>query len=353
MSLVTGKRLSRQQWDELPMPDGVIATVKGMAQEEQQPIIGCRGPVLEWAPGILIPDEQPVPIITEDEEHEVPIVIADNDNINPEGDDIVEQNEPEVIVEDDANDVELQNALVQENVNHDEEVETVHDDDERSEDGHGLNDENDLEELRSEEDDAQEVESNPRYNLRRNRGRTYDHRLAHSMDEPVNSESYENVQFLQQGANDTPEIREVASLREAVEDMYTSGSCEKVSEYITGFIMTQMTVKAGIKKHGQVAIDALYKEFLQLHDLGVFNGQHTGQLTKAQKKGALRAIRMIKEKRCGRIKGRTVADRSVQRDLYSKEETSSPTVSTDALMLSIMIDAWEHRDVATADVAGA
>jgi hypothetical protein len=33
--------------------------------------------------------------------------------------------------------------------------------------------------------------------------------------------------------------------------------------------MTQMTAKAGIKKHGQVApIDALYKEFLQLHDLG-------------------------------------------------------------------------------------
>jgi hypothetical protein len=61
----------------------------------------------------------------------------------------------------------------------------------------------------------------------------------------------------------------------------------------------------------------------------------------------------VKEKRCGRIKGRTVADGRPQRDLYTKDETSSPTVSTDALMLSLLIDAHEHRDVATADVAGA
>jgi hypothetical protein len=48
-----------------------------------------------------------------------------------------------------------------------------------------------------------------------------------------------------------------------------------------------------------------------------------------------------------------VGDDSVQRDLYTKEETSSPTISTDALTMSIMIDAMERRDVATADVAGA
>ena len=68
---------------------------------------------------------------------------------------------------------------------------------------------------------------------------------------------------------------------------------------------------------------------------------------------ALRAISVIKEQRCGCIKGRTVADGRPQRSLYPKEETVSPTVSTDALMLLIMIDAKEGRDVATADVAGA
>jgi hypothetical protein len=117
--------------------------------------------------------------------------------------------------------------------------------------------------------------------------------------------------------------------------------------------MTQMSAKAGIKKHGQVALDALYNEFLQLHDLEVFQGLHASKLTKEQKNAALRAISVIKEKRCGKIKGRTVADGRPQKGLYTKEETTSPTVSTDALMMSILIEAWEQRDVATADVAGA
>jgi hypothetical protein len=74
---------------------------------------------------------------------------------------------------------------------------------------------------------------------------------------------------------------------------------------------------------------------------------------KSQKRAALRAISVIKEKRCGKIKGRTVADGRSQRALYTKEETTLPTASTDALMMSVMIDAHECRDVATADVAGA
>jgi hypothetical protein len=134
--------------------------------------------------------------------------------------------------------------------------------------------------------------------------------------------------------------------------MMGSGSNTEILSYITGFIMTQMMAKAGIKKHGQVAIDALFQEFLQLHDLGVFDEQHIGELTKRQK-AALRAIRVIKEKRCGKIKARTVADGRTQKALYTKEETASPAVSTNALMMSVMIDACEHRDVATADVAGA
>jgi hypothetical protein len=76
-------------------------------------------------------------------------------------------------------------------------------------------------------------------------------------------------------------------------------------------------------------------------------------LTKEQKRAALHAISVIKEKRSGTIKGRIVANGNAQRSMYTKDETSSPTVSTDALMSSIMIDAYEHRDVATADVAGA
>jgi hypothetical protein len=48
-----------------------------------------------------------------------------------------------------------------------------------------------------------------------------------------------------------------------------------------------------------------------------------------------------------------VADARPQRALYKKHETTSPTLSSDALMFSIMVDAHEGRDFATADVTGA
>jgi hypothetical protein len=143
------------------------------------------------------------------------------------------------------------------------------------------------------------------------------------------------------------------SLRDAVMDMQGSGSCVKVVQYVTGFIMTQMSAKAGTKKHGQVALDALFQEFLQLHDLDGFNALVANNITKEQKRGALRAIDVIKEKRCGKIKGRTVADGRPQKALYTKDQTTSPTILPDAFMMSIMIDVWGRRDVVTADVTGA
>ena len=53
------------------------------------------------------------------------------------------------------------------------------------------------------------------------------------------------------------------------------------------------------------------------------------------------------------IKGRGCADRRKKRDWISKEDTLSPTVYTEGLMQSCMIDAMEGREVATADSLGA
>ena len=53
------------------------------------------------------------------------------------------------------------------------------------------------------------------------------------------------------------------------------------------------------------------------------------------------------------IKGGGCADRRKQRDCLSKEDMSSPTVSTEGIMISCMIDAVEVWEVATADIPGA
>ena len=53
------------------------------------------------------------------------------------------------------------------------------------------------------------------------------------------------------------------------------------------------------------------------------------------------------------IKGRSVFNGRVQRGLYTKEETASPTVSQNAFLLTSIVDAIEDRDVAVTDVKGA
>ena len=61
----------------------------------------------------------------------------------------------------------------------------------------------------------------------------------------------------------------------------------------------------------------------------------------------------LKQKRCGRIKGRGCADGRKQRLWKSKDETSSPTISVEALFITCLIDAKEGHDIATCDVPGA
>lgn len=59
---------------------------------------------------------------------------------------------------------------------------------------------------------------------------------------------------------------------------------------------------------------------------------------------------MAKEKRGGRLKGRAVVDGRKQRMFIKKEDVTSPTVKLESLVLSLLIDAKENKDVATADV---
>ena len=58
----------------------------------------------------------------------------------------------------------------------------------------------------------------------------------------------------------------------------------------------------------------------------------------------------LKEKRDGTVKGRTVANGNKQRGYISKEDASSPTVASESVLLSCIIDSKEGRDVAVIDI---
>ena len=62
---------------------------------------------------------------------------------------------------------------------------------------------------------------------------------------------------------------------------------------------------------------------------------------------------VFEAKKSGRIKGRGCADGQKQRGFITKEESSAPTISTEALFLTCKIDALKKRYIATTDIPGA
>ena len=120
-----------------------------------------------------------------------------------------------------------------------------------------------------------------------------------------------------------------------------------------GICFNQMSATRGIKLYGEKAIAAMFKEYKQLDDLEVLGRINPDNLTLEQKRKALRAVNLIKIKRCGKVKGRTCANGSVQREYVPREEASSPTLSNEALMAILLINSFEGRDVAVFDVPGA
>ena len=61
----------------------------------------------------------------------------------------------------------------------------------------------------------------------------------------------------------------------------------------------------------------------------------------------------LNETRTGEIKGRTVAGRNRQRYYISKEDASSPTVTTKYVLLTSIINVQEGRDVAVINIPNA
>ena len=115
----------------------------------------------------------------------------------------------------------------------------------------------------------------------------------------------------------------------------------------------QMSLKAGLRTFGDDGLKAVEKEMRQLHDRSVMKPVHKGCLTVEQRKEALAYLMFLKRKRCGKVKGRGCADGRKQRAYITKEDSTAPTVSTEAVFLTAVIDAMEGRNVVVLDVPGA
>jgi hypothetical protein len=118
-------------------------------------------------------------------------------------------------------------------------------------------------------------------------------------------------------------------------------------------MMTQFSIKRGIKEFGDAGVDAVLSELQQLHDRKVLQPTMANELTREEKRAALHYLMFLKKKRSGQIEGRECTDGRKQSLHTNKEDASSPTVAIEAVMLSCVIDAHERRNAATVDIPGA
>ena len=128
---------------------------------------------------------------------------------------------------------------------------------------------------------------------------------------------------------------------------------EEVQPEAVAVIMTQLSLRAGLKKWGKEAEAAAKGEMKQLHMRNNFQPVHLKDLTEKEKASILESHMFLKQKRDDSIKGRTVAGGNKQKDFISKEDSSSPTVATESVLLTCAIDAQEGRDVAVVDIPNA
>ena len=217
-----------------------------------------------------------------------------------------------------------------------EEEEIVDDENSVGEELAGGEEQEDLEDEEASEDlehediatDQDNNNQNPRYNLRPNRERSYKHRYG---------QSFACLDTLPRGRYDGYLLDGVLFLINSEVNVATP----------------QMSMKKGIKLFGDKGVAAVKKEIQQLHDRGVLRAVHKSDLTWDQIKEALGYLMFLKRKRCGKIKGRGCADGRKQRSYINKEQSASPTVASESVFITAIIDALERRVVVVADIPGA
>ena len=360
-SIKTEKVVVRHEWSELPMPDSVIKRVENIARTELK--LSLSDPLPEMFTFlnrhqhplsiediIYMHDNHPLavpgdtPSTTQDEG------ASDSEDSDASGSDASaslpnsshdsSENESEASA-----DISYTNSSVS-SADNSIISRSINDEVDQSEDGLSY----DTDQDESEKEGAQS-----------NQG-------AHESNDDENNDSLSDDSVSTELDRITPEVEEANIIPDTgVNPRYNLRAREHIAHlnvrapfdytnrygYAAHMLMVQVSAKKGLKLFGERAAVAIITEFKQLHDKAVFKPVAQHSIPYEEKRKALRAITLVQEKRCGKIKGRTVADGSSQREYINAEDAASPTVSLEALMITAAIDATEKRDVATADISGA
>jgi hypothetical protein len=314
MALNTGKKITRRSWDMIPMPDMVIARVNalGIDQPEQLIFTDRRGRPIGYVeiPGVMDFEE-------EDDDDDAVMPVLDPVGINGvelPGVDVAGQ-APQTVEIDDLDIPQPDPPL----------IETV--------------EEPTVPQM---EQDVPTQVAQPMQTAGLRRSTRV--KIQPKLYEPTMTGSKYSYAVMQL---ETHGVLHPGSHMFVQDDFYQS------DPDVVAHIMTQLSLKSGLKQWGDKAYAAVTSEMKQLHFRNTFRPKDWSKLSKTRRQTVLESHMFLKEKRDGSLKGRTVAGGNKQRDYISKEDASSQTVTTEAVLLSCIIDAEEGRDVTVIDIPNA
>jgi hypothetical protein len=156
------------------------------------------------------------------------------------------------------------------------------------------------------------------------------------------------AQVTESGLYSAEEAIVLASIITEFNERFTESTTIQGSAFTTTY-----SLKKGLERFGDRGKEATLKEMRQLHDRRCFHPINKSTLNATEKKRTLESLIFLVEKRDGTVKARHCANGSTQRDYMHREQVSSPTVCTESVLLTAVIDAKEGRDVATCDIPNA
>ncbi|GFH50261.1 hypothetical protein CTEN210_06737 [Chaetoceros tenuissimus] len=368
-SLSTGRKIRSHIYKPLPISDRIINRVTELGTQDNMPEIQDDRMIFEWTPGNPIDDDDlevlQMNVNAQNEgqgannnvllQNNQFAMLTDDDDYDSDEDsdfeDDMSNNGNNLNVEEE--DVSVHDNSVNENNEPDEEEDFDNIIEEYTSADEAADDQDEHEEVIVEDVDEDSKDEDDDPNVEEATGRGHRNRKPNSK---YYNDSYTFLQtpFEELEVDDRKEF-----FKHATDTYMAEGDTRLLQRFITGFVFTQMqtteqmSAKKGIEMFGEEAVEALFKELAQLVDMTTFKPRKAEDLTRAQKRAALRAINLIKRKRCGKLKGRTVANGKQQRGRYDKSKTASPTATLEAILMTCMIDAMEGRHVAVADVVGA
>lgn len=105
-----------------------------------------------------------------------------------------------------------------------------------------------------------------------------------------------------------------------------------------------VSMKQGLERFGERAVEAVLKEFAQLDDSDSFEPQYAHPLTRDQKHSALNLITLVKKKRCGKIKGRACTDGRKTKTIHQQGRCGCTYLAVGKFTTTLMIDPNEKKD---------